>query len=371
MNYEKIREIRVDPVVPSKSVLISTARGKRPLGGEQSPARDIREHVESCPFCRGNEHLTPPSSCQRPETGEWQIRIVENLYPILDDEPLAPLLPPGSQQAIEGYGHHEVIIDHPNHGIALHQFSEQHLASLFAVYRDRMRFLYETDPRIRYVLAFKNFGKAAGGSIPHTHSQLIAMPVVPHNVHDEVKSSRIFFQKNGACIFCTLIDEAIPLETTAYDRRSGKKQQNYETGKYFVERGEEFVAIKPFASRYEWEVHILPILHRSDFLKVSDEELEDLARVLRRTMARLEAVVGDVQYNYFIHTVPHGKDSGNFAGSFHWHIEICPRTSIPSGFELGSGLFVNSISPEEAASRLRLVELPKGGTGQGQDLVSV
>ena len=353
MAHENIREIRIDPIVPSQSVLISTARGNRPHKAEAPPERDLRAHVESCPFCRGNEHLTPPTTFLVPASDAWEIRIVENPFPILDNDPLPPGVTAGIQQAIAGYGRHEVLIDHPNHGIALQQMSEQHLALLFAVYRDRMRFLYETDPRIRYVLVFKNFGKAAGGSMVHTHSQLIAMPIVPHNVHDEVEGSHQYYQKTGTCIFCTLIDEAVSLKTTAYDRSSGEIHQSYETGKYVVERGRHFIAIKPFASRYEWEVHILPIEHQSNFLEVSSEELADLALVLRRTMQRLQSVVGEVQYNYFIHSVPHGEESSDFAHSFHWHIEICPRVSIPSGFELGSGLFVNTVSPEAAAAQLR------------------
>ncbi|MDH4320233.1 MAG: DUF4921 family protein [Desulfobulbaceae bacterium] len=359
MSAAIVREIRIDPVVPTQSVLISTARGNRPRRDEQPVARDMRSIVETCPFCRGNEHLTPPVAMQVPAAGEWAIRVVKNPYPVLADDFLPTGLPAGIQQVIEGYGHHEVIIDHPNHGIALHQFTERHLTTLFGVYRDRMRFLYEADPRIKYILVFKNFGKAAGGSMAHTHSQLIAMPIVPHNVHDEVESSREFYQRHNACVFCTLIDEAMTMTTTSFDRRAGERRQEYETGRYIVERGERFVAVKPFASRYEWEVHILPVRHQSNFLTTTDDELADLARVLSRTMTRLNGVVGDVQYNYFLHTVPHLKNSGDFADSFHWHLEICPRTSIPSGFELGSGLFVNTISPEEAADRLRQIVIPE------------
>jgi UDPglucose--hexose-1-phosphate uridylyltransferase len=124
-----------------------------------------------------------------------------------------------------------------------------------------------------------------------------------------------------------------------------------------VERGEKFIAIKPFASRYEWELHILPLTHQSDFLDINEDDLQDLARVMRRSMARLEAVLGGAQYNYFLHSLPHDKASSNCHASYHWHLEICPRTSIPTGFELGSGLFVNTVSPEEAAKRLREVTL--------------
>ncbi|MBU3915874.1 DUF4921 family protein, partial [bacterium] len=235
-------------------------------------------------------------------------------------------------------------------------FSTKHLALLFAVYRDRMHFFYNTDPLIKYVLVFKNYGKAAGSSIPHTHSQLIAMPIVPHNVHDEAESSLVYYQKTKNCIFCTLIDEARFLETTTHNSHSGEFRQNYETGKYVVERGKYFIAIKPFASRYEWEVHILPIKHESSFLRITSIELDDLASVFSRTMARINAVVKDVQFNYFLHTVPQ-KNGSTYEHSFHWHIEICPRLSIPSGFELGSGIFVNTVSPEDAASKLRHVKI--------------
>lgn len=179
------------------------------------------------------------------------------------------------------------------------------------------------------------------------------MPIVPHNFQDEVEISRLLHGKTGTCIFCTLIDEALSLETTIYDGLSGKKRLVYETGKYVVERGAQFVAVKPFASHYEWEVHILPMRHQSDLLETTGKTLDDLAWVLRRSMARLNVVIGDMQYNYFLHTVPYGQNSSDFVPSYHWHIEICPRNSITSGFEIGSGLGVNTIGPEEAAARLR------------------
>jgi UDPglucose--hexose-1-phosphate uridylyltransferase len=259
----------------------------------------------------------------------------------------------GLQQTIDGYGRHEVIIDHPEHGAAVHEMDEAHLQMLLRAYRERMAALFASNPRLRYVLVFKNFGPAAGASIAHTHSQIIAMPVVPENVAMEVGNSRAFYHKHHHCIFCALIDEALTFEATLYDRASGAIRRKINVGQYVVERGEKFIAIKPFASRYEWEVHILPLVHRSDFIATPEEDLADLARVLRRTMARLDAVIGGAQYNYFLHSVPHDGSEAENASSYHWHLEICPRTSIPTGFELGSGLFVNTISPEAAAQRLR------------------
>ncbi|MDH5325584.1 MAG: DUF4921 family protein [Gammaproteobacteria bacterium] len=352
-----VREIRLDPIVPTESVLVSTARGQRPRKKEDPAPRDTREHVETCPFCRGNEHMTPPEISTYSEGEQWDIRIVENLYPVLSDEQYGESINEGLRQTIEGYGRHEVIIDHHNHGIGLHQMSQKHLALLFLAYRERMTQLYQSDARLRYVLAFKNFGPAAGASIPHTHSQLIALPVVPENVQAEVQFSRTYHRSNHSCVYCCLIDDAMTFVATGYNSESGEFHRELDSGLYVVEKGQHFVAIKPFASRFEWEVHILPLAHEADFLKVSAQQLEDLAWVLKRTMSRLDSVIGGAQYNYFLHTLPHQPGSNEFEDSYHWHLEICPRTSIPTGFELGSGLFVNTVSPEEAAARLRAVKL--------------
>ncbi|MDZ7662372.1 DUF4931 domain-containing protein [Thiohalophilus sp.] len=352
-----IREIRINPIVPSESVLIATARSMRPRKEEAPAPRDTRQHVETCPFCRGNEDKTPPELKRYEVDGEWAVRIVENLYPVLGDDRDKSGLVFGLQQAIDGYGRHEVIVDHYAHGIAIHEMAEDHLTTLFQAYQSRTAELYALDERLKYILIFKNFGPAAGASMAHTHSQLIALPVVPQNLHEELEYSRDYYKKHHHCIFCTLIDEALTFETTIYDRDSGKIVRRINVGQYVVERGERFIAIKPFASRYEWEIHILPLEHNSDFLETSADDMADLARVLKRTMARLDAVIGGAQYNYFLHSRPRSDDYGDCRSSYHWHLEICPRTSIPSGFELGSGLFVNTISPEEAAEQLRSVEL--------------
>ena len=352
-----IREIRLNPIVPSESVLVATARSMRPKKAEAPAPRDTRAHVDTCPFCVGNEHMTPPAIGAYPENAPWQLRIVENLYPVLGDDTENPNLSFGLQQTIDGYGRHEVMIDHAQHGIAVHEMSDAHLALLFSTYRMRMEQLYQTNSRLRYVLVFKNFGPAAGASIAHTHSQIIAMPVVPDNVHLEVENSRLYYEKNHRCIFCTLIDEALTFEATLYDRESGEIRRKLDVGQFVIERGKKFIAIKPFASRFEWEIHILPLVHQSDFLACAPDDFIDLARIVRRSMARLDAVLGGAQYNYFLHSVPHVANGANNSASYHWHLEICPRTSIPTGFELGSGLFVNTVSPEAAAARLRAVTL--------------
>lgn len=354
---QSTREIRINPIVPTESVLVATARGMRPKTDEERIERDERSHVERCPFCRGNEDRTPPEIKAYPDADNWDIRIVPNLYPVLGDDSSQNNLAFGLQQVIDGYGRHEVVIDNPNHGIVIHEMTREHLANLFSVYQQRMAELYQSDPRLKYVLVFKNFGPAAGASIPHTHSQVIATPVVPENVQNEVQHSREYYNKFNQCIFCSLIDEALTYEATIYDRESGAVRRKINVGQYVIERGERFVAIKPFASRFEWEIHIMPLKHEADFLKATREDLVDFARVLKRTMARLDKVVGGVQYNFFLHSVPHGDEFNNCQNSYHWHLEICPRTSIPTGFELGSGLFVSTVSPEDAAEALRNAEI--------------
>lgn len=360
-----IREIRINPVVPAESVLVATARSLRPKKEEPPPPHDTRPLVESCPFCRGNESKTPPPIVELPVGANWRIRIVENLYPVLDDDRKNPNLAFGLQHTIDGYGRHEVVIDHSFHGIRIHEMDEEHLALLFATYRSRVEELFRSFPLVRSVLVFKNFGPAAGASIAHSHSQIVAMPVVPANIEAEVRQSATFYQKNGNCIFCSLINEALTFEAAIYDRESGLVRRRIDLGQYVIERGERFIAIKPFASRFEWEVQLLPLNHEAEFARLSDEDLADLSGVFRRTMARLNAVLGGVQYNFFIHSLPHSPDYESDRESYHWHIEICPRTSVPTGFELGSGLFVNTISPEDAAARLRAVELSADITAIG------
>ncbi|MDH5259478.1 MAG: DUF4931 domain-containing protein, partial [Gammaproteobacteria bacterium] len=318
------RELRINPIIPTESVLIATARSMRPQKAEEAAPRDTRHHVDRCPFCRGNEEKTPPEITRFPKEGDWAIRIVENLYPVLGDDRQNPDMIFGLQQAINGYGRHEVIVDHSQHGIAVNEMSQPHISMLFQAYQSRMKELYESDKRLKYVLVFKNFGPAAGASMAHTHSQIIATPVIPQNVQDEVEHSKKYYEKHHHCIFCTLVDEALTYEATIYDRDSGEVVRKINVGQYVVERGKHFIAIKPFASRYEWEVHILPLVHNSDFMKATQEELDDFANVLKRTMQRLDAVIGGAQYNYFLHTVPLDEQYDDCQNSFHWHLEICP-----------------------------------------------
>jgi UDPglucose--hexose-1-phosphate uridylyltransferase len=157
--------------------------------------------VDTCPFCKGNEDRTPPAIAVVPPSGAWRIRIVENLYPVLGDDQQHPNLAFGLQQTIDGYGRHEVVIDHALHGIRVHEMDEEHVGPLFSTCRDRMAALYAANLSVRAVLVFKNFGPAAGASISHMHSQIVAMPVVPYNIASS-QSSRSRAGSSGRCRFC-------------------------------------------------------------------------------------------------------------------------------------------------------------------------
>ena len=356
-NPDEYKEIRINPIVPAESVLVTTARGLRPRKAEKPLEQSTVSRVDSCPFCRGNEDQTPPTLESWPDQQQWKIRIVENLFPVLSDRENSQNLSFGLQHVIDGYGRHEVVIDHDNHSIHMDTMSQQHLHELFKMFKNRMRLLYESDARIKYVLIFKNFGPAAGASIAHTHSQIVAMPVVPENVANELQHSHAYFQKFSQNIFSHLVDEALTFEFTIYNRESGEVRRKINAGQYVIEKSNRFIAIKPFASRFEWEVQIFPLFPQADFMECGDEDLEDFALLLKRTMLRLNKVIGGAQYNYFLHSIPHGDEYKKHTDSYQWHLEICPRTSIPTGFELGSGLFVNSVSPENAAKQLRDIEI--------------
>ena len=354
--HREIREIRINPIVPSESVLVSTARGLRPRKKEKPVERDERAYVESCPFCTGNEDQTPATIDAWPQESDWKIRVVENLFPVLSPQQSGSALNFGLQKVIDGYGRHEVVIDHTNHGIQLGDMQVEHIAAMFSMFRNRMCAIYASDERIKYVLVFKNFGAAAGASIAHSHSQIVAMPVVPENVVNELSYTRQYFEKYRQSVFKTLVDEALTFEATIYDRESGEVRRKINVGQYIIERGEYFIAVKPFASRFEWEVQILPLTDQADFLEIKDEHMLDFATVLKHTMQRLNHVLGGVQYNFFLHSLPHSSEWQDCRQSYVWHLEICPRTSIPTGFELGSGLFVSTVSPEDAAEQLRNVK---------------
>jgi UDPglucose--hexose-1-phosphate uridylyltransferase len=327
-------ELRKDPIT-GRWVIISTDRGKR-------PSDFVRESVQIkgngfCPFCYGNETKTPPEVLAYGRNGSgkdtpgWSIRVVPNKFPALQIEGDLDREGEGLFDRMNGIGAHEVIVETPDHQSTLATLPEKSVEEVLWAYRDRMLDL-KNDKRFRYILLFKNHGEAAGASLEHTHSQLIALPIVPKRVREEVDKSKHYFEEKERCIFCDMI------------------RQEVETGSRVIGENEYFIALAPYAPRFPFETWLLPRQHSSAFENHQSPIYASLARLLRDLLRRLDAVLNRPAYNYVVHTSPIGEEINDH---FHWHIEMMPKLTKVAGFEWGTGFYINPTPPEEAARFLR------------------
>lgn len=328
-----MREIRKDPVT-GRAVIIATERAKRP--------RHDGAHQESpCPFCSGNEGLTPPEVLayrdpgSRPDTPGWTLRVVPNKYPALVNREVDPSRRHGVYESTAGLGVHEVIIENPAHETNLAALDEKQLVTVLRAYRERMLALGQ-DRRWRSILIYKNQGAASGATLEHVHSQLIALSEVPAELRAEIDGARAYYHANNRCLFCEVI-----------------RQETEEEARLVAEH-ERWAVLCPYAARFPFEIWILPKLHAPCFERTADRDLADLARLLRQTLARLERALDHPAFNYVIHSQPADITDSE---SYHWHIEILPRLTQTAGFEWGSGWFINPVAPENAARLLRQVAL--------------
>lgn len=327
-------ELRKDPIV-GRWVIIATDRARRPTDF-------IRERVQIkgsgfCPFCYGNESKTPPeilayrSDGSRPNTPGWTLRVVPNKFPALGIEGTLNRQGEGLYDKMNGIGAHEVIIETPEHRTTMAALPAAQIESVLWAYRDRILDL-KKDTRFKYMLIFKNFGEAAGASLEHTHSQLIALPVVPKRVQEEVTGARDYYSYKERCLFCDVI------------------RQELSSGVRLVAENEKFFALCPFAPRFPFELWIVPKEHQSSFEESSRTEFQHLAALLKDMLGRLEAVLDHPAYNYIIHTSPVPDGVNDY---YHWHLEIMPKLTNLAGFEWGTGFYINPTPPEEAAKFLR------------------
>jgi UDPglucose--hexose-1-phosphate uridylyltransferase len=201
----------------------------------------------------------------------------------------------------------------------------------FTAYQDRLRY-WRDDERLAYGLVFKNARSAGGASLEHTHSQLLAIPFVPRVVAQEVSAAAAYWQAHGRCVFCDL------------------QHAELSSGRRIVAQTSHFLAYCPYASRFAYEMWVMPVEHAMRFEELPAALRDELAHLVRDLIRRLEAVLAEPAYNYWIHSAPWREDG---AESFHWHLELVPRLTRLAGFELGTGYFINPVSPEEAARRLR------------------
>jgi UDPglucose--hexose-1-phosphate uridylyltransferase len=237
----------------------------------------------------------------------------------------------GLYDKMNGVGAHEVIVESPAHDRSLADLDEKQVEDVFWAFRDRMVDL-RRDTRFRYIMIFKNHGSAAGASLDHPHSQLIALPIVPRNVKDELDGCRQHWGYKERCIYCDIVRQ----ELTSVER--------------VIYENADFVVLAPFAPRSPFETWILPKLHDPHFEDCRKQEYAHLANAVRVTLRKLQVALGDPPYNFILHTAPFIDEPTPY---FHWHLEVTPALTKVAGFEWGSGFYINPMPPETAAQYLR------------------
>ncbi|MBD3167953.1 MAG: galactose-1-phosphate uridylyltransferase [candidate division Zixibacteria bacterium] len=330
-------ELRKDPII-GRWVIISTERGKRP---SDFGVTEKRVGNKLCPFCPGNESATPPEILSfrtdngKPDSPGWTLRVIPNKFPALRIEGDLNRRGHGIFDMMTGIGAHEVIIETPDHFIDFPDMDEKAAQDVIWAYRSRINDL-KKDPRFRYIMIFKNFGEAAGASLEHAHSQLIATPIVPKRVLEELEGAKRYYQFKERCIFCDIV------------------RQEISDGVRVVSQNDNFIAIEPFAPRLPFETWILPLEHYSTLEDIPEKAIPDLASLLKETLGRLAIALNNAPYNFILHTRPI-MDNNN--KEYHWHIEIMPKLTKVAGFEWGTGFYINPTAPEDAAKYLKEVQL--------------
>lgn len=328
-------ELRKDPVL-GRWVIISTERAKRPKDFKVAPEAKLISPKE-CPFCPGNESATPPEvfayrdNNSQPNEQGWTLRVIPNKFPALRIEGEIDRRGEGIYDRMNGIGAHEVIIETPDHSVDLADLELTAFEKVIYAYRQRIIDL-QRDKRLRYVMIFKNFGAAAGASLEHSHSQLIAMPVIPKRVMEEMDGAKRYYEYRERCIFCDIV------------------VQETKSRKRLISENNSFIMICPFAPRFPFETWIVPRTHISNFEDSTEQQLRDLASILKDGLSRVKKALTTPPYNYIIHTTPITLRGIEF---YHYHLEIIPVLTHVAGFEWGTGFYINPTAPEESASYLK------------------
>jgi len=326
-------QLRRDPIT-GRWIIVDITTPKSPEEFDLKP--QVRKGG-TCPFCTGNENMTPPEVSAirkprtKPDTPGWSVRTVPNKFPALDRRGSLENRGIGIYDMSNGIGAHEVIIETPEHDKDLADLTPKEMEGVISEYRRRTLAL-ENDYRFRYILIFKNHGVAAGASLEHAHTQLVALPIVPKRVKEELKGAVTYFGYRERCVFCDILAQELQDKIRV------------------ISENKHFVAFCPFVPRFAFETWILPKKHNQNFKSIDDGAIKSMAAILKDTLARIKKVLSDPAYNFIIHTAPI-RDGIN--EEFHWHLEIMPKLTNIAGFEWGSGFYMNPTSPEFATKCLR------------------
>ncbi len=334
-------ELRKDPLI-DRWVIIAAERGRRPTDFNRAP--DPLQGAFD-PFAPGNESRTPPEVAAwgrpddaPPDSPGWQVRVVPNKFPALTlDGELDPK-GVGIFDMVNGVGAHEVIIEHPDGDWDFDQAQGDEMLLILHAYVARINALRE-DKRFRYVIVFRNVGAQAGATLSHSHSQVIAVPILPKLIKEQLEAARDYYERKQRCLYMDIL------------------RQEIESGERIVEQNEHFVVLSPFAARFPFEVQIFPRRQCHDFTLITEPEIEALGDVLSRTLQRYKKALNQPAYNMMLQTAPFVRPHlGTIENDFCWHIDILPRLTSVAGFEWGTGFYINPVSPEAATQFLREAE---------------
>jgi len=331
-------ELRKDPIL-GRWIIIAKERSKRPTDFVVEPPQT---RGGFCPLCPENEKTTPGEVLvygrpdDRPENSSgWQLRVVPNKFPALVIEGEIDKQGEGLYDRMNGLGAHEVVVESPNHEDRFTYLPHEQMILTFRAFRDRIRDL-SRDERFSYVMVFKNYGKAAGASLEHSHSQLVALPILPRMLVSELDGSLSYFKYKDRCVFCDIIRQEI--------------QQDIR----LVCENDKFVTLAPFAPRMPFEMWIMPKKHQSSYVEQDEEALAALTDIFSETLRRLDACIPGVPYNFVLHTQPLRSEP---LDHYHWHFEIVPKLTSIAGFEWGTGFYINPMPPEDTCRYLREIKL--------------
>jgi len=326
-------ELRKDPIT-GRWVIIATDRARRPTDFIRQPVPPAAATI--CPFDEGNEHKTPPEVLAYRNSGGrdtpgWRVRVVPNKFPVLGIEGDLNRQGEGMYDKMNGIGAHEIIIETPQHAVSLGEMPEHQIEEVLWAFKDRVNDL-KRDRRFRYIILFRNYGEAAGATLEHPHSQLIALPVIPKRVKEEVDGAKLFYEMKERCIYCDIV------------------QQETAAGIRLVTETDRFAVLAPYAPRFPFETWIMPKQHQSHYEDADAPTLKDMAWVLRSTMRKIEKVLERPAHNFIVHSAPVQEPA---LPHYHWHMEVIPKLTKVAGFEWGTGFYINPTPPEESARFLR------------------
>jgi UDPglucose--hexose-1-phosphate uridylyltransferase len=331
-----LSEFRKD-IISGEWVIISKERARRPeIFKSESRVKTISTEV--CPFCSGNEHMTPGEvfsidsfEGRKPNTSGWKVRVVPNKFPALFPKIDLEIGREGIYDIMSGFGVHEVVINTPRHTYNVGDLSSDELKLMVEAYIRRIGEL-KKDERIKSIIIMLNQGKEAGASLEHTHSQIFGVPFIPPKIGKELSGTIEYFNNNNRCAMCEIIN---------FEKKEDER---------IIFEDEHFVIIEPFASKVPFETWIVPKRHAYEFESISCEELNSFSYCLKNVLDVFSYELGEPPFNYYIHSSPTFIDTGKY---YHWHLEFLPKLSIPAGFEIGTGVNINIAPLEQTADFIR------------------